>query len=208
MRRTRAEAKSANRQALLDAARVLVSRDGAAVPLEAIAAAADLTTGAVYSIFGSKRDLLVALVSENVDRIGVFLDDIGPDLTLGQAVACYVDAWLASYGSDTAARNLFELQVLIEAAQDERLTAKLGEWAREDLDGLAQVFAGRLLDGAADSARSTAEQGREVAQAVQATITGYAVREVLGPQDAELIRRSCTALAALASPVADGERDR
>ncbi len=208
MRMTRAEAKAANRQALLDAARLLVSQDGAAVPLEAIAAAADLTTGAVYSIFGSKRGLLVALVSENVDRIAVFLDDIGPDLTLGQTVARYVDAWLASYGGDTAAGNLFELQVLIEAAQDERLTAKLGEWAREDLAGLARLFAGRLLDGAGASVRSTSEQGREVAQAVQATITGYAVREVLSPQDADLIRRSCAALATLASPAADGERDR
>lgn len=62
---TREEKKAATRRKLLDAAAALVATRGAlATSLDAIAAKAGLTKGAVYSNFESKEDLLFALADE------------------------------------------------------------------------------------------------------------------------------------------------
>ncbi|MGW2156943.1 TetR/AcrR family transcriptional regulator [Nonomuraea sp. NPDC001699] len=53
-----------DRRALLAAARLIVARDGHRARLEEIAEQAEMTTGAVYSLFGSKNGLLVALVTD------------------------------------------------------------------------------------------------------------------------------------------------
>ena len=61
---TREEKKAQTRKKLLDAAAVLVARDGAlAASLDAIAEKAGLTKGAVYSNFSSKEELLFAMAS-------------------------------------------------------------------------------------------------------------------------------------------------
>lgn len=198
MRLNRHEAKSANRRALLEAARTLVGTHGAAVPVETIAEAADLTTGAIYSIFGSKRGLLVALVTENTARIDAFLDEVArPELTLDEAVAEYVEAWLRSYGGDTATRNLFELQVLLAAVEDERLLAQLGDSARDETRRLAGLFTDRVVDARRPRVRTTAQEAHDLAASLQAIITGFAVRESVNRQPSDLIRRSCSALTAM-----------
>ena len=59
---SREEKKAATRKRLLDAAAAIVATEGAlAATLDAIAARAGLTKGAVYSNFASKDDLLFAL---------------------------------------------------------------------------------------------------------------------------------------------------
>jgi AcrR family transcriptional regulator len=61
---SRDEKKAATRKKLLDAAAVLVAKDGAlAASVDAIAAKAGVTKGAVYSNFTSKEDLLFAMAS-------------------------------------------------------------------------------------------------------------------------------------------------
>ena len=72
---SREEKKAATRKKLLDAAAVLVARDGAmATTLDAIAEKAGLTKGAVYSNFASKEDLLFAL-AEAAELPQVGLED-------------------------------------------------------------------------------------------------------------------------------------
>ena len=57
-------------RAMLDAARdVVVTQGYAAAQLDVIAARAGLTKGAIYSIFGSKRDLVLALLVDYTDRV-------------------------------------------------------------------------------------------------------------------------------------------
>src|SRR5690349_16577518 len=91
VRLTRTEAREANRRALLDAARTLLARDGADVSVEAIAAAADLTTGAIYSIFGSKSELLVSLLGDDISRVDVLLEPLhDPALPLAEVIDRYV----------------------------------------------------------------------------------------------------------------------
>ena len=62
---SREEKKAVTRRKLLDAAAALVASQGAlATSLDAIAAKAGLTKGAVYSNFANKEDLLFALADE------------------------------------------------------------------------------------------------------------------------------------------------
>jgi len=200
MRLTRSEAKAANRRALLDAARVLVAQDGAAVPVDAIAAAADLTSGAIYSIFGSKNDLLVALIAENMARIDEFLEPIhDPTLTVEQAIDAYLDAWLASYYADTAAQNMFALQVVLAAAEDEGLTRKLTSATTAEVSAVARLFVDRVVPGT--DHRCTPGQARDMALAIQAILSGFTLRENFSPdQSVDLLRRTCRAIACIVTP--------
>jgi AcrR family transcriptional regulator len=200
MRLTRSEAKAANRRALLHAARVLVARDGRSVSVDAIAEAADLTSGAIYSIFGSKNDLLVALVTENMARIDEFLDPIDdPTLTVEQAVDAYLDAWLASYYADTAAQNVFALQVVLAATEDEGLTRKLTSATTAEVSAIARLFVDRVVPGT--NHRCTPEHARDIALAIQAVLSGFTLRESFAPdQTVDLVRRTCRAIAAIGTP--------
>jgi AcrR family transcriptional regulator len=67
-RLTRDEKKALTREKLLDAAtRVFARRGFAAASLDEVAEEAGLTKGAVYSQFGSKDDLVIALFEERLD---------------------------------------------------------------------------------------------------------------------------------------------
>jgi AcrR family transcriptional regulator len=72
---TQAERKAETRQRLLDAAAVLFAERGIeAVSIDAIAEAADRTSGAVYAHFGNKDGLLQALVASLVNETAAVMD--------------------------------------------------------------------------------------------------------------------------------------
>jgi AcrR family transcriptional regulator len=74
-RRSRAQARSDNRQALLEAARELIVEVGYSnAQLDQIADRAGLTKGAIYSIFGGKLELLRAVVEEHARQVMPLLD--------------------------------------------------------------------------------------------------------------------------------------
>lgn len=202
MRLTRAEAKAANRAALLDAARILVSQDGASVSVDAIASAAGLTTGAIYSIFGSKNDLLVTLINENLARIHGFLDRIeDPSLTLEQAIDAFLEAWFAAYQGDTAAQDMFALQVILAAAEDESLTTKLTAATSAENRAIARLLVDRVVTESGGSVRrTTPAEATDIALAIQAILSGFSLRENFSPgQSTDLMRRACASLAGLAT---------
>ena len=69
-RLTRDEKKALTREKLLDAAtRVFARRGFTAASIDEVADEAGLTKGAVYSQFGSKDDLVVALFEERLDKL-------------------------------------------------------------------------------------------------------------------------------------------
>ncbi len=69
-RRTQAERTEATVSALVDAARELFARDGyAATSLDAVAAKARVTKGAVYHHFQGKKQLFEAVFAREVDRL-------------------------------------------------------------------------------------------------------------------------------------------
>ena len=69
-KRTQAERTEATTTALVDAARELFARDGyAATSLDAVAASARVTKGAVYHHFQGKRQLFEAVFAREVERL-------------------------------------------------------------------------------------------------------------------------------------------
>ena len=80
MRMTRAESKAATRSELLDAARrVFVERGYHGASLELVAGEAGYTKGAVYSAFGSKGRMFLAVYEREIEeRLAMFVET-GPD---------------------------------------------------------------------------------------------------------------------------------
>jgi AcrR family transcriptional regulator len=75
-RRTQAERTEATTAALVDAARELFARDGFdATSLDAVAARAGVTKGAVYHHFEGKRQLFEAVFTREVERMAMPLAD-------------------------------------------------------------------------------------------------------------------------------------
>lgn len=86
-RRTQAERTEATTAALVDAARELFARDGYdATSLDAVAARASVTKGAVYHHFEGKRQLFEAVFVREVERMAV---------PLAEAYARKKDPWNA-----------------------------------------------------------------------------------------------------------------
>ena len=76
-RRTQAERTEATTTALVDAARELFAADGyAATSLDAVAAKARVTKGAVYHHFEGKQQLFGAVFAREVERLAVALNAV------------------------------------------------------------------------------------------------------------------------------------
>jgi len=197
----RAEAKAANRRALLDAATALIAREGAGVRLEAIADAAGLTTGAIYSIFGSKSDLLVAVLADEISRVDLAIGGYDQALPLGAVIDRYVQTWIATYSDYSKTQAAFELHLLLSAMENEDLRLRLTEMLDAELSQLARLFENRVIDPARPPGRTTHQEGMAIAQAIKAVLTGFGLREPFMADVsglADLARQSCLALTALA----------
>jgi AcrR family transcriptional regulator len=205
----RAEAKQANRRALLDAAAALIARDGAGVRLETIAEAAGLTTGAIYSIFGSKNDLLVAVLADELSRMDLAPQSYDPALPLAAVVDRYVQAWIATYRDYSATQVAFELHLLLSAVENETLRLRLTQLLDAETGQLARLFENRVIDPARPAGRTTPQQAMAIATAVKAILSGFGLREPFMPDTSalpDLAKRSCLALTALAEPRAKPQR--
>jgi AcrR family transcriptional regulator len=195
----RAQAREANRRALLDAASALIAREGTAVRLEVIADAAGLTTGAIYSIFGSKNDLLVAVLHDEISRVDLAIHPgYDPSLPLDAVIDRYVQTWIATYSDYSKAQVAFELHLLLSALENEELQHRLAGMLDAEIGQLAQLLENRIIDPARPSERTTSAQGLSIAKAIKATLTGFGLRQPFMADISGLARRSCLALAALA----------
>jgi len=197
----RAEAKEANRRALLAAATALIAGEGAGVRLDAVADAAGLTTGAIYSIFGSKSDLLVAVLAEEISRVDLAVCGYDPALPLGAAIGQYVHDWIETYSNYPKTKAAFELQLLLSAMEDEELRLRLTQMLEAELSQLARLLENRIIDPARPSDRTSPQEGKAIAKAIKAVLTGFGLREPFAADAsglADLVRQSCLALTALA----------
>jgi AcrR family transcriptional regulator len=165
--RTRAEQKADTRQRLVDAGALVVAAkgvDGASV--DAIAAAAGVTSGAFYASFRGKSELLKALVAErNTDLSDVPLAELAP--TLGQRLDALLDASPLDAG-------LFN-ELLAAAGRDDDLRAEMGTRILAGVEALT-----RRLD---DEGVPTALTSRDTALLLQVLVAGtIAVRQVIGDE--------------------------
>jgi AcrR family transcriptional regulator len=194
--------KERNRRALLDAARRIVARDGHRARLDEITEQAGLTTGAVYSLFGSKNGLLAALVT---DRLGPHYDRIEQavpaDLDLLDAVGAVASHYRRIGEDPDALRHLsFEISLQDAALRDPDLQARLAASVRAHQERLAALFTGRTLHGTA----LTEPQARRLATALRALLVGLVQGVVLGLAEEVSDEYVAAAAHALATPAVLG----
>jgi AcrR family transcriptional regulator len=144
--RTQEERKAETRARLIAAAAELFATKGFhAVSAEAVAEAADRTTGALYSHFGGKDGLLLALVE-------VWLDESATRIESSVELASDLDGRLLSvwrsFGAPPAEHDgswmLLEFELFLHGAREpvfaERLAARYSAY-RERLGGVLDLWA-------------------------------------------------------------------
>ncbi|MET9416457.1 TetR/AcrR family transcriptional regulator [Streptomyces klenkii] len=175
---TRAEAKERNRRALLDAAFQVVSRDGYRAKLEEIAERADLTTGAIYSLFGSKNGLVVALVADYLRPYYEEIEQAVPaELDLLEAVDAFARHYRRSCDAPDA-RSALSLQITLldMALHDPGLGAQLAASIRSQETHLIELFTGRSHNGSV----VTSHQAQRLTTALRALFVGLGQGVTLG----------------------------
>lgn len=174
----REKSKRNTREDLLDAAAsVLASRGFPNASVGEIAAAAGYTVGAVYSNFGSKKDLLLALVERESQRIGAEIvaateraTDTPEKLREGAA------AWVAFLDRE---RDLFVvfMEFWAVAVRDSQLRSRNAE-----LWGAVRTQIGELFKRYAEAEGKTLVlPAKQVGAAVMALGDGLAIQRLEAP---------------------------
>jgi AcrR family transcriptional regulator len=140
---SREEKKAATRRRLLDAAAALVASQGAmATSLDAIAAKAGLTKGAVYSNFASKEDLLFALVDEAGLPVFDAEELFDPGRSLAENLEVLGERLAAGLSTVSQRDWQLALEILHFAQRNPRARRSLAEGNREGRkDGSAALAA-------------------------------------------------------------------
>ncbi|MER5260263.1 MULTISPECIES: TetR/AcrR family transcriptional regulator [unclassified Streptomyces] len=182
----RAEARQRNTTALLDAALTEMAAHGyAAARLEDIAARAGLTTGAVYSLFGSKHRLLAAAVEHLAHRLRSGLEELAArqDLSLREVLRGLATVMHRAAAEEPAAQwYAFEVEAASLALRDPELAGTLARHTGEITDLVRGILTDRVIDPAAPTpARTTPEQAAHLAPAVRALTAGLAQQAIHAP---------------------------
>ncbi|MGW1680949.1 TetR/AcrR family transcriptional regulator [Saccharopolyspora sp. NPDC002376] len=170
MRKTRAQAREDNRRALLDAALQIVPRDGYRAKLEDIAERAGLTTGAIYSLFGSKNGLVVALVT---DYLQPHYEEIEQAVPAELDLRAAVDAFARHYrrtcdAPDALAAQSLQTTLQDMALHDPKLRTQLAKSVQEQETHLIALFTGRTHNGTV----VTQNQAEHLTTALRALLIG------------------------------------
>jgi len=140
IRTSRAERVETNRGEVLAAARrVFLARGYAGATLDAIADAAGFSKGVVYSQFGGKADLFLALLALRIEEraarnLAVAARHRGTDALRALLRAARRDS------EAEAGWGLLLIEFRLHAARDPKLNARYGEAHQRTLEGLALLF--------------------------------------------------------------------
>jgi AcrR family transcriptional regulator len=140
--------KAATRARLLEAAaRVYAEHGFAGATLDDVAEEAGLTKGAVYGHFGSKNNLLVALMEEYLaaeiaEQVALF----DRDTTTWKRPLAGSDQWMHELDESPAAFRLL-VEFWVASSRDEALRARFAA----GLEALRETFAGFAAESAADA---------------------------------------------------------
>lgn len=178
-RRTQEQRKSETRARLIDAAADLFARKGFhAVSAEAVADAAGRTTGALYSHFGGKEGLLLALLEVWKERTARHL---ATDLAADPDLRVHAAAMWRSLTRPTADRGdswlLLELELWLHGARDAQVGSPLAHRYAEVRRELGQGLADWATATGATLPRSPDDTGA----LVLAVLLGCAMQHRLDP---------------------------
>jgi AcrR family transcriptional regulator len=142
-RPTQQERRAQTRARLLEAAADLFARHGIdGVSVDAVAAAAGRTSGAVYDHFGSKHGLLLALLD---DWSGALVAVISAQFEVSETMSDRLGAvWenvCASPSEDVRRLFMLEHELWLRAARDRRLASTMRSRTRESNDRVARGLA-------------------------------------------------------------------
>jgi AcrR family transcriptional regulator len=204
-RLTRAEKSAQTRAQLMASARQLFLRRGFhAASLELVAEEAGFTIGAVYSRFGSKADLFLAILDEHIDRIVAGVAKVaGTDQPLGAHAEL-----LAGRRMDLLEREREWFPLVLEfwshAARDERLRREFaGRHER-----LVGAYAGLIEADYARLGLPLPLAPEVLARAVVAMGNGVALERLADPGRVPEGLLSTMAVAFLRGVAADGPAER
>ncbi len=180
-RLSRAESQARTRQKLLEAAgEVFVERGLHRTSVEAIAERAGFTRGAFYSNFASKEELFAELLQSTVYRAyremgEAQLASEGPLPTSRETAKT-----LARIQAHRDGRWMFRLwlELLLEAARDERMRALAVEFWRSNRELIARIVERRF----ADSGREPPLPPKTFASALIAMDIGLAIQHHVDPE--------------------------
>jgi AcrR family transcriptional regulator len=140
-RQTRVEKQAETRERLLVAAERIARDHGLArVTLEKVAEAAGLTKGAIYSNFGSKEELLFAVVSRLTPGLNLTDEVLGaPDLaTLLERMA----AALVRVAGSRSKEVVFTVEFDALALRDAKFRRALRQqWAKDQVENIDEIRA-------------------------------------------------------------------
>jgi AcrR family transcriptional regulator len=165
----RPRGRADTRQRLLEAVGELRAERGwAACSLQAVARRAGLTTGAVYSTFGSRGALLAAWMVDRVERHGLPEDE--PDLV--RAVTAFArDHYASTQDAEGLELVAMQLDLVRLAATDAPLAEALHEGYEQLMDGLVSA-----LDARGAHARRLPTI--ELARRLVAVLTGLLIQKI------------------------------
>ena len=179
MSRTQESRRAETRRLLLGSATELFARQGYhATSVEAIAASADRTTGALYNHFGGKPGLLVALLEDWIAQTVAGLTAGLPSLSdLDGRSAGMWTGLIASDDDSADAWLLLEFELWLHAVRDPEIGRVGAERFRQMRGGLA----GALEEWAIEFGFDLPGPSDQVAAQLIALLTGMAVQHRLDP---------------------------
>lgn len=141
-RLTRAEQNERNRALVLDAARsIFLARGYHGATVEEIADEAGFSRGVVYSRFGTKADLFLALLERRIDERAARTAELARGLS-GEDGAVTLMEQGADRDRDDPAWGLLLIEFRVHAARDPELNKRYAAAHRRTTEGLAEILAG------------------------------------------------------------------
>jgi AcrR family transcriptional regulator len=158
-RQTQAERRAATRTRLLAAATALFAEHGIdGVSVDAVAAAAGRTSGAVYDHFGSKHGLLLALLDDWSGALVAVMAaqfEISADMT--ERLGAVWDNVCADPSEGVRRLFLLEHELWLRAARDTRLASALKQRTRASNERVARGIARWQNEGRLEESSSPDE---------------------------------------------------
>jgi AcrR family transcriptional regulator len=171
-RLTRAEQNERNRALVLEAAqRVFLARGYHAASVEEIADEAGFSRGVVYSRFGTKADMFLALLADRIaERAAQNRAAAGAGLPDLHELASRAERASAGW-------RLLVTEFRVHAARDPELSSRYAEVHAATVDGLASAVA----SAAERSGHALTVPARQLAELLLAVETGLALEQVAAP---------------------------
>jgi AcrR family transcriptional regulator len=173
-----AELRGTSREQLLDAAAsVFAERGYQGASVEAIAAAAGVTKGALYWNFESKADLFFSLLEERVDQRVRLLVGAAEAIAGEETVTPLVSREISSLADEERQLHLLAHEYWALAARDPELGARFAERQRS----LREVISRALVAHHEATSVALTHDPMELATAVLALGTGLGMDRIIDP---------------------------